>query len=712
MSDDSDEPARESGSWGWPSRTGSPTPAPRSGPRRLLPSWRTLLATVLVAATVVVGGLVAGYLLIEIPEPKAAAAAQNNVYLYADGTQIARVGEVNREKIPLSEVPTDVQHAVLAAEDRDFWGYSAVDVKAMARAGWNMLRGAGKQSGSTITQQYVKNYYLDQRQTVDRKIREFFIAIKLDREVSKEEILEGYLNTSYFGRNSYGIQAAAHAYYGKDAADLDVSEGAYLAAVLNAPSAFDPQARPDNRERVIARWQYVLRGMVSQGWLDPGELESLTFPEPDATAPHNWLAGQRGYLIEAVNEHLVETGVLDEKQLAAGGFKITTTIEPDLQEALAEAVREELLEHLDEDNERDAYVRAGGASVETGTGRVLAMYGGTDFTEQFVNNATRRDYQAASTFKPFVYAAALEHGATDAEGNRIGPDTEYDGTSGREVVARDGRPTGWSPGNEGDKDHGDIKVSTAMDKSVNAVFAQMGQDIGPERVRGTAVALGIPPGTPGLDDAASSISLGTATPSPLDMAGAYATLANHGVRHPLVLVESVTEGGREIDLPRREPERAISREAADGTTAVLLNVVRGGTGTAAQAAGRPAAGKTGTAEHNRAAWFAGYTPELATVIAVVGQDPETGGQESLYRMAGLSSISGGSYPARIWAHYTATALAGAPAEEFDLVVPERYRPSPDDGRDDGEESGPDEENDVELRAGRSPSPSGGPPTGD
>ncbi|WP_129842365.1 transglycosylase domain-containing protein [Streptomyces sp. RFCAC02] len=662
----------------WASRTAlaaaSPAPARRRrGLRRLIPPWRVALGGVLLAVVVVMGALVAGYLLVDIPEPKAAAAAQSNVYLYADGSRIAVAGDVNRENVPLSEVPLHVRRAVLAAEDRSFYDDPPVDLRAMTRAAWNMVRGEGKQSGSTITQQYVKNYYLDQRQTIGRKVKELFIAVKLGREKSKDDILEGYLNTSYFGRDAYGIQAAARAYYDKEAADLTVEEGAYLAALLNAPSSYDVRAVPENRDRAVARWNYVLDGMVSEGWLKQDRREEMSFPEPGEISTDRF-SGERGYLVEAVAEWLRSNGVADEDELHAGGYRITTTIDPDRQDALTRAVEEGFLDGLDADAPPDAWARVGATSVDVASGEVVAMYGGRDYTEQFVNNATRRDYQAASTFKPFVYAAALDHDAETRDGDRIGPRTRYDGDSGREVVDRDGEKTGWAPENENDEDYGEITVAEAMDQSVNAVFAQMGEDVGTDRVKDTAVALGIPDNTPGLDSAEGSISLGTATPSTLHVAEAYATLARHGEHRQVTLVSGVTQDGEEVELPERPVTRAVSRDAADGTTELLRDVVRVGTGAAAQAAGRPAAGKTGTAEDDKAAWFAGYTPGLATVVAVFGQDPESGAQKELYGVAGQERISGGGFPAQIWARYTAEALDGEPVREFDLRT---RRPAPE-----------------------------------
>ncbi|SCK20286.1 transglycosylase domain-containing protein [Streptomyces sp. WMMB 322] len=636
----------------------------RTGLRRLVPTWRWALGGAMLLLLLACGVLVAGYLLVSIPPANKAAAAQTNVFLYSDGSQIARDGEINRENIKLAQVPKSVQEAVLAAEDREFYQESAVDPKAMLRAGWNMVTGGGKQSGSTITQQYVKNYYLSQDQTLTRKAKEFFIALKLDNEVSKADILEGYLNTSYFGRNAYGIQAAAQAYYGKDVEELSTAEGAYLAALVNSPNAYDTQAHPENRKRAVARWHYVLDGMLKKNWISRSEREAFKFPEPGRDKPATGLSGQRGYLVEAVKNYLISNDIIDERRLAAGGFRITTTLDPKRQKAMAKAVDKRLMSKLDKDRKVDKYVRAGGTSVDPKTGKIVAMYGGIDYTEQYVNNATRRDYQVGSTFKPFIFTSALQNDAKTQDGRRITAGTIYDGTNKREVVS-DGRGTDYAPENEDEKSYGDIPVTQAMNKSVNSVFAQMGVDVGPKKVKRTAIDLGLPEKTPNMPED-GSIALGVATASTTDMAEAYATLANHGKRGHYSLVEKATHGGEVIDLPERDVSEQVERSAADATTAVLRKVVQGGTGTAAQSAGRPAAGKTGTAEEDKAAWFAGYTPELATVISVMGQNSETGVQKPLYGAAGLKRINGGGFPAEIWGDYTKAALKGEPVRDFDL----------------------------------------------
>ncbi|MFI5940093.1 transglycosylase domain-containing protein [Streptomyces uncialis] len=638
----------------------------RKGWRRLVPTWRFTLGSALALLLLAVGAFMTGYLLVEIPAANAAATAQSNVYLYADGSQLARDGEVNRENVQLSQIPEDVQRTVLAAEDRDFHSQSAVDPKAMLRAGWNTATGKGKQSGSTITQQYVKNYYLAQEQTVSRKAKEFFIAIKLDREETKEDILEGYLNTSFFGRNAYGIQSAAQAYYGVDVEKLTIEQGAYLASLLNAPSAYDVVAYPQNKGQVVSRWNYVLDGMVKEGWLASEKREAMKFPMPIEAKGPSGMSGQRGYLVQAVKDYLFEHDIISEEMLNVGGHRITTTLQKPKQDAFVKAVDDQLMARVDKEARKvDRNVRAGGASIDPATGHVVAMYGGIDYTKQYVNNATRRDYQVGSTFKPFVFTTAAEHDSVTQDGRPVTPNTVYDGTSERPVVGWNGGR--YAPQNQDQVSYGPVTVQEATDKSVNSVYVQMAVDVGSDKVKQTAIDLGMPKDTRDLHPT-PSVALGTATASVLDMAETYATLANHGKHGDPVMVMKLTKDGKEIALPKRQTKQVISREAADTTTSVLRNVVENGSGRAALAAERPAAGKTGTAEQDKAAWFAAYTPELATVVSVMGQDPDSGKQQPLFGALGEPRISGSGPPAEIWAQYTKAALAGTETQEFELRV--------------------------------------------
>ncbi|MFD8657888.1 transglycosylase domain-containing protein, partial [Streptomyces globisporus] len=367
-------PGQKPGKSGKPGKKARPR---RTGWRRAVPTWRMTLGTLLGLVVLLGAGIFAAYRLVDIPAANAAATAQSNVYLYSDGSVIARDGDVNREKVKLSQVPPTVQHAVLAAEDRDFYSDDrAVDVKAMLRAGWNTVTGKGKQGGSTITQQYVKNYYLGQERTVLRKAKEAIIAVKLNREETKDQIFEGYLNTSYFGRNAYGIQAAAQAYYGKNVEELTTAEGAYLASLLNAPSAYDVIAHPGNKPAAQRRWNYVLGGMVKERWLAAAERATTRFPTPGEAKPSNGLSGQRGYIVQAVEDYLNRRGILDAKTLATGGYRITTTLDKAKQDAFVKAVADNVTAKTSADRAPPPKHRGGGGPLVTVTRYRGAQLGG------------------------------------------------------------------------------------------------------------------------------------------------------------------------------------------------------------------------------------------------------------------------------------------------------------------------------------------------
>ncbi|MEU8511205.1 transglycosylase domain-containing protein [Kitasatospora sp. NPDC048722] len=640
--------------------------------RRLLPTWRVVLGAVVTLLMIAAAAFAVLYVIVPVPDPNAHAVAQNNIYLYSDGTtEIARTGAVNRTDVAIDKIPLETQHAVVSAEDRTFYQNRGIDLKGMLRAGWNTLTGKGTQGGSTITQQYVKNYYLTQDQTIARKGRELFIALKVDQQRDKNEILAGYLNSSYFGRGAYGIQSAAHAYYGTDVSELTLAQGAYLAALLQAPSSYDVKtAKPANRDKAIARWNYTLDGMVQLGFLSAADRAAETFPEPIDPQPTTGLSGQAGYLVGVADDYLTSAGIIDAATLKAGGWRITTTFDKPKQDAFTKAVQQELTDELDPKARptTDTDVRVAGASVEPATGRVVAVYGGPDYAKQPYNDALRQDNQIGSTFKPIDLAAGLvaQHAP---DGHPITPDTRYDGTSERHVT---GGPTPYAPPNEDDIDYGNITLRYAMVKSVNSVYAQEGVDAGLARVRDTAVKLGIPDNVPGMDPSNTSMTLGTATPSALDLAGVYAALANHGQAHTpwsVLKLERLNSGSGSIDVPKMPDHAAtdaLDRQTADTVTDVLRDVVTRGTGAAALDLGRPAAGKTGTTDSNLSAWFAGFTPQLTTTVGLFRENPKTHAKEPLAGTAGLTRINGGTFPTKIWTAYMTDALDGTEVKHFDL----------------------------------------------
>ncbi|APY86609.1 penicillin-binding protein [Streptomyces alfalfae] len=658
---------------GRPSGGGKPK---RTGIRRFF-TWKKMLGTLFGFVLLGMLGFVVLYMVVDIPEGNALAKKQSNVYKYSDGTIIARTGDVNREIVDLDKVPEDVQKAFVAAENKSFYKDEGVDFKGTARGVLNTVTGKGKQGGSTITQQYVKNYYLSQEQTVSRKLKELVVSLKVDREKSKDDILAGYINTSYYGRGAYGIQAAAQAYYGIDAKELDVDQGAYLAALLQAPSQYDwAVASPTGRKLVKQRWNYVLDNMVEEGWLDSGKRAELTFAKPEDPKAPPGREGQVGYLVEEAKREVLRNSDLSEAEFEAGGYTVTLNIDPKKQKQLQEAVDKKLNDRLDrKDNKADARVQAGAASVDPRNGKVLAMYGGEDYVKHYTNNATRRDYQAASTFKPLILAAALEHGATTQDGKPITAGTVYDGTSKRPVKGSD---VGFAPPNEDDVDYGPVTVQKAMNKSINSVFAQMGVDVGMPEVMEMAGKLGMD--VKGLP-AVPAQTLGSMGASPLEMAGVYATLDNHGKKVTPALVGAVEHKDRTVDLPDPIGDQVIKRGTADSVTSVLTGVVDDGTGSAVRNPSQDVAGKTGTSDDNKSAWFTGYTPKLVTAVGLFGEGapdtPEKNKQVSMKGAGGRARVDGGSFPADIWAAYTFEAMGSPTAFDLDTDMGAAIAPPPE-----------------------------------
>ncbi|MBL1105914.1 penicillin-binding protein [Streptomyces sp. 5-8] len=661
---------------GRPAAGGKPPKPPKSLIRRIF-SWKKILGTFFGVCLLGILGFIGLYLYVDVPEGNAAAQRQSNIYKFSDGTILARDGEVNREIVDLSKVPRKVQLTFVAAENKSFYHDAGVDFKGTARGLLNTLSGKGKQGGSTITQQYVKNFYLNQDQTVTRKLKELVISLKVDREKSKDDILAGYINTSYYGRNAYGIQAAAQAYFRVDAEDLSVEQGAYLAALLQAPSQYDwAVASPTGKKLVTARWNYVLDNMVEEGWLPKAKRDAMRFPKISEPKGAPGLDGQKGYLVELANQQLehqlmAEQGLTQsqaEGAVVENGWTITLNVDRKRQAALEKAVKTQLTSKLDKKKRKvDGDIQPGAVSVDPKTGRIVALYGGQNYYEHYYNNATRKDYQPASTFKPVILAAALEHNATTQDGKPITADTLYDGTS-RHQVQDHGTKVGFAPPNEDDVDYDDITVQQAMNKSVNSVFAQMGVDVGMDEVMSTAGKLGMD--TKGMQ-AVPAQTLGSMGASPLEMAGIYATFANHGNKVTPSIIKSAEQKDRTVDIPDPVGGPVISRTAADTVTSVLTGVVDDGTAKTSVASnplrdGQQVAGKTGTSDENKSAWFTGYTPDLVTSVGLFGEDPKSKAHVTMRWATGLPApgrINGGGYPAEIWAAYTFGVTDKA---EFDL----------------------------------------------
>jgi membrane peptidoglycan carboxypeptidase len=577
---------------------------------------------------------------------------------------LARLGTPNRQNVKLAQIPKSVRHAVLAAEDHTFYSNGGVEPKSIARAFMSNVRG-GSQGGSTISQQYVKNVYNQRERSLKRKFNEVFLAVKINQKIDKDSILERYLNTIYLGRGAFGVQAAAQAYFHKDVGQLTISEGAFLAGIINAPALADPHAGVDQQARAERRWKVVLDAMVKEGWLDAATRSGLTFPEIDQQARDGVLKGQTGYLVSMAEAEVERKLGLTEEQIRRGGYRIVTTFDKAAVEAGIAAVQQELPKR------KPKHLQIGLTAIDPQTGAIRAIYGGRDFLKRQQNAATQDRVETAGTFSTFGLLAAFKAGVSIY--------SVYDGGTPRRIG-------GQVVHNYRAKQHGYVNLFGAAEQSVNTAFAQMNAEIGGGRTQEAAYAAGIPK-SPEVDAKATNV-LGAASLRPLDMAGSYATIAAQGIRRTPFVVQEVTriDSGAvlfKMDSSRTKGERAFEASTAANTTFVLQRAVTSGTGTYALRLRRPVAGQTGTSASSRSAWFVGYTPQLATAVSMYQLSPNG---KVIVRMKGFGkfdSIFGGGYPTRIWTNFMTAALSGQPARSFPPPVYDRGAlPAPADASDD------------------------------
>jgi membrane peptidoglycan carboxypeptidase len=613
----------------------------KRGLMRLIPSVKQLLTLAFLGFGVAVIALAISVRLISVPEASQIATAQTTILYYDDGvTELGRLGEANRVSIEFDQIPVQTQQAMLAAEDREFYEHGGFSIRGISRAVvTNLIGAAGAGGGSTITQQYAKNAYLTQERTITRKLRELVLSIKLETIISKDQILNDYLNTIYFGRGAYGIETAANQYFGKSVSQLEVSESAVLAAIVQAPNGLSPE---ENLDGLTSRWNYVLDGMVLKGWISQEERDSISFPAIRPYEQVNAFGGPQGHLVEQVRQTMYANGITDD-QINLLGLRVITTFNKVAQDAMIAAVNEE------SPTENIEGLRIGVASVRPETGEVVAMYGGADYLENQFNNATQMIGQAGSTFKPFALAAGLENDVTLA--------TTFSGKN-KTMVGK------YEVVNYGDKSFGErITMLKATQDSVNSAYVELAQAVGLETVFNAAKRAGIPADAVGMEPNLA-FTLGTTSPHVVDIAAAYATFASRGLQVAPSYIQSITSGSGEILYKLNpKPVQAFSTDIADTVNYALQKVVQVGTGKAAKALGRPVAGKTGTTNDNKSALFAGYTPELSTAVMFVKDGPD-GQPISLSGTGGMSSVTGGSYPARIFTAYMKAALNDLPIQKF------------------------------------------------
>ena len=609
-----------------------------------------MLRKFLIRTTIFIGGFgfiaaavlfALAYFTVAIPDPNAYVNSQSTIIQYSNGAEIGRVGTQNRQIIPLAKIPLNIRHAVLAAEDRGFYSNRAFSVTGIARAIFNNLKGGSLQGGSTITQQYAKTAFLTPSRTIQRKIKELVISIKLENQLSKDQIFESYLNTIYFGRGSYGVMTASQQYFNRNVDQLTNAQAAVIASILRSPGLYDPAFQKGNEARLIARFAYVKKGMIDAGWINSKEAAKMKFPVIAPRSTSGQFSGPRGHIIEAVQKELAKLG-FSQDQLLVGGLVIKTTLDQQAQQAAVDAVNKFY------PTKAPKNLRIGLVAIRPGTGEIIALYGGRDYLARQLSDATQSIALAGSTFKPFAIVAALEQGI---------PLTSMWNGDSPQVFDDAGKP--YPVSNYGDEGWGQVDLLFATKHSINTIFVPLGIKVGPTAVVDVARRAGIPESVAMMPT--PSVVLGVASPHVIDVANAYATFAAQGIKAKPYLVAQVVAPNKGVLYEAKpQTQEVFSKEVMADLTYALKGVVTGGTGGAALALGRPAAGKTGTSQSNASAWFSAYTPQLAASVALFRDSAS----ESLNGIGGLTSVTGGTFPAKIWTAFMKGALKGQEVLDF------------------------------------------------
>lgn len=561
--------------------------------------------------------------------------ASSHIY-DVNGNEIANIHATeNRMPVKLAQVPNNLRNAFVAVEDNRFYEHSGVDPRGIARAMWANIQGNEvSEGGSTITQQLAKNAYLTQDRTYKRKIQEMFLALQLERQYTKDEILELYLNQIYFGQGAYGVQAAAQTYFGKNVEDLDLNECAMLAGIPKSPNYYSPF---NNMQAAQERKEIVLDQMQKYGYLSSADAAKTKKQELNLVKPKTQAETQQAaYFIDYVTQRMIEEFGADA--VYKNGLKIYTTLDMDMQKAAEEALK--LLPDYEADGNGIMQPQGAIVAIDPHNGHVKAMVGGRG-TDQF-NRATMAERQPGSAFKPFVFVAALESNYT--------PDT----------VINDSpvRIGDWEPQNDSGHFSGKVTLRTVAQYSMNVPTVKLAQKLGMDKPIYYAQEMGIT--TFVLDGPTNDRNLATALGgltkgvTPMELTSAYGTFANRGVHvEPVCVTKVLDRNGKDIYHAEPQQRSVVSENSAAQLTSMLQTVVQKGTGTRAQI-GRPAAGKTGTTDNNHDAWFVGYTPDLVAGVWVGNDDSSS-----------LHGMMGGQTPAEIWSAFMSKALATTPVKEFD-----------------------------------------------
>lgn len=594
------------------------------------------IGVILTLIGIIVGAItfIVLYQKINIPSPNKFAQAQVTTVYWGDGKKVmGKFAERNRTNIKIKDLPKYVGNAVIASEDRTFYENNGIDFRGIGRAIINNIQGKPLQGASTLTQQYAENYYIGQNHSYTGKIKETILALKISRQQSKQEILNNYLNTIYFGRGSYGIEAASISFFNKSAKDLTLSEAALLAGIIPAPSAWDPQANKDIAEK---RWNRVLNLMVEDGWITKAERDKQKFPQTVKFQPKNeYYTGSTGYLLQQAKVEVAKKTGYSVDDIERLGLHIYTTIDPDKQQALVDAVN-------NIPAGASPNLRVGAISVNPHTGAILAEYAGKDYKKIQSNAVTQDRAKAGSTFKAFTLLGGIINGykLTDV----------FDGNN--PVVINNKEIY-----NFGHRSYGQITLIKALQYSVNTSFIRLNEKIGMKVSRDVAVAAGFPEDTAELNIDSPIGAIGVSYPHTIDLAQGFATFANLGVRVENHLVDKVLDSEGKVIY---QADTKGTRQFKESDIRILNTALKAAARTySANALGREIAGKTGTTDES--AQFVGFTNQILTAVSVYQVGPK-GEEEKLTPFGGYSLIDGGSIPTRIWLDYMRKAVQGTKAE--------------------------------------------------
>jgi len=556
----------------------------------------------------------------------------------SSGRMLAKIhGEENRIIVPLNSIPLYVQNAVIAMEDERFYHHIGVDPKALIRAVTSIVDKSGrlvKGGGSTITQQLARNLFLSPEISIKRKIAEMLLAIKIERNFSKSEILELYLNQVYWGHNAYGIEAASRLYFGKSTSELNLSEGALIGGLLSSPEYYSPY-----RSMEKAKWRMSLsllnmvrNGFITQKQADEAKKREIHLSGSNLQKEHSYLAPYfTSYVISLLNEKY------GDNLLRKGGLKIYTTMDPHDQ-SVAEGVIENSIRRY----KRRNITQGALISVDPNTGFIKAIVGGVDYSQSQFNRATQAKRQPGSSFKPFVYLTAFKEGIVNLYTREVDEKTDYPDLNGV-----------WSPQNYDKGYSGSMTVMQAIQNSVNTIAVKVLYKVGVDKVIETAKILGIESYLgPNL-----SLALGSSEVTMLEMATAYSVFATGGKKvksiTPILKIED-RHGNVIEDYSNQPLETVYNRDAIAMLNTALVNVVRAGTGFSANLYDRQVAGKTGTTSEHRDSWFVGYIPQLVTVVWVGNDNNSVMGY----------STTGGTVCAPMWKTYMLEAIRNLRPQRF------------------------------------------------